>query len=226
MSKKCRNCGTLLPDDSIFCTKCGSKDIYNDDINDRYCQYCGRKIPTDSEFCVYCGRTLNENVIKPHVDIVDQEQKTTNSISQQEKKKINPFKLVLSWIVMVLIFFIALFIFSLLIDLGRTILDAVSEWPLIIKVVAFCLGGATTLFGLIIAPIWYGIPALVAISESICESPKGTRYVVFGVFIAIDYLLSFILNLINYHSFSMTHLIIGIAGIALAFFRNRLFKNN
>ncbi|MHA2289625.1 MAG: double zinc ribbon domain-containing protein, partial [Promethearchaeota archaeon] len=49
----CRNCDTLLPNDAIFCFKCGKK------VN-LTCPNCQTELPSDAAFCFKCGTKLSE----------------------------------------------------------------------------------------------------------------------------------------------------------------------
>lgn len=173
--------------------------------NEKFCRYCGKKIIVDSEFCSYCGKSLKE-------DNAVEETKITNSI-----KRNNPFKVLFSWIVMVVIFIVAILLFALVIGLGRIIMNEISTWPVLIRIAIFIFGGLSYLFGLLIAPLFYGVPALIAISERVCPSKKGTRYVVFGIIITILYLGEFFIRLLKYSSFEFDVLLIVVFGIALAY---------
>lgn len=48
----CSKCGTKLPDEALFCFKCGSK------IEKKICKKCGKELPAESEFCMFCGVNL------------------------------------------------------------------------------------------------------------------------------------------------------------------------
>ena len=52
--KKCLFCGTLLEEDSIFCSYCGKK------IEFQTCPHCGTKLEDDSVFCSNCGMRLQD----------------------------------------------------------------------------------------------------------------------------------------------------------------------
>lgn len=49
----CRHCGTLLPEDSRFCSQCGSRAPFTD-----LCPTCLREIHREEALCTNCGRPL------------------------------------------------------------------------------------------------------------------------------------------------------------------------
>lgn len=51
----CPNCNKSIPEESKFCTECGSKIVLEFDI----CKFCGNKIPSGSRFCNHCGKPKN-----------------------------------------------------------------------------------------------------------------------------------------------------------------------
>ena len=53
MENRCNKCGSLLPEDAMFCIKCGAK------VNAVRCPSCGKLLP-ESQFCLYCGNPLTE----------------------------------------------------------------------------------------------------------------------------------------------------------------------
>ena len=56
MAKVCSYCGTTVPDDTLFCIKCGKK--LEEDRPARICPKCG-SIPTPEErFCIMCGTPI------------------------------------------------------------------------------------------------------------------------------------------------------------------------
>ena len=56
MSYQCKKCGSDVPEDALFCSKCGEK------ITALRCPSCGKRLPEDSAFCTYCGAKI---IIEP-----------------------------------------------------------------------------------------------------------------------------------------------------------------
>ncbi len=62
----CMNCGQELPDDALFCYKCGNK------IQKiQYCDSCGKELPDGALFCMYCGKQVGVSEIKLSTDLED-----------------------------------------------------------------------------------------------------------------------------------------------------------
>ena len=55
----CRDCGQLVPNDSLKCAKCGTQK----GLGDNYCYKCGTRLKEHNvEFCELCGAKLNYNI--------------------------------------------------------------------------------------------------------------------------------------------------------------------
>lgn len=65
---KCRNCGSDLTDDALFCGACGEKventDVNNEDNKKTFCYNCGERLEEGSVFCPNCGTNLKEDIQK------------------------------------------------------------------------------------------------------------------------------------------------------------------
>lgn len=60
MSYLCSKCGSELPEDALFCSKCGEK------VAGLRCTSCGKRLLEDSEFCTYCGAKISaDNTSQP-----------------------------------------------------------------------------------------------------------------------------------------------------------------
>lgn len=58
MSIRCWKCGAVMPQNAIFCNKCGSN------LSKEICEFCGRQIPLESKFCIFCGREIGSIEVK------------------------------------------------------------------------------------------------------------------------------------------------------------------
>lgn len=68
--KACRRCETLMPFDSLFCSKCGGSLKKRRAETMKYCRYCGKRLHFLGEFCPDCGEEINI-VSKPKVFLSD-----------------------------------------------------------------------------------------------------------------------------------------------------------
>lgn len=50
---KCWKCGFEMPQDAIFCSKCGSN------LSKAICESCGKQIPLEAKFCIFCGSKVH-----------------------------------------------------------------------------------------------------------------------------------------------------------------------
>ena len=116
----------------------------------------------------------------------------------------------LSWLTLVGCYLLFSLINMLDLLLLSFISDLVTSLPAFLKFLTILIGG-TFILGIAIAPLWYGIPLTVAASNSVHQSKKGTRYKVFGIFIIVITVLSFLsgdlIDVIKY----IDHLIYGLA---------------
>lgn len=53
--KKCPNCGALVNEEHLFCTKCGNKFPQGN-----VCPHCGALVKDGDLFCRNCGKKLEE----------------------------------------------------------------------------------------------------------------------------------------------------------------------
>ncbi len=79
----CKNCGSKLDNDAIFCTNCGKK--LSDVFTAKYCVACGVKLDDDAVFCSNCGYKVHEE--KVNNDITDETINDTVSVDKQDIKE-------------------------------------------------------------------------------------------------------------------------------------------
>ena len=54
--KYCVRCGNPISNDSVYCSRCGTK---QDICENKFCKQCGKKIDLHAEFCPACGTKQN-----------------------------------------------------------------------------------------------------------------------------------------------------------------------
>jgi heat shock protein HtpX len=57
--KICKNCGTQLEDDELFCPECGTK---YEEPRKSFCRKCGAKLPDGANFCIACGTPVRSRL--------------------------------------------------------------------------------------------------------------------------------------------------------------------
>ncbi len=55
MSKKCKNCGTMLDEDALFCSECGTRQ----EPAEKKCKNCGTVLTAGAKFCMNCGTPVD-----------------------------------------------------------------------------------------------------------------------------------------------------------------------
>lgn len=86
LSKRCKECGAVLPAEAIFCTECGSKveeetscEMGAEEEQVRFCSECGHELGEETSVCSNCGWGKEEATKK-------------ESINRDEDKKIDSSK--------------------------------------------------------------------------------------------------------------------------------------
>ena len=83
----CIKCGEKLSEESIFCSKCGTKilvkeiKIIKNDI-EKICPKCGKKLPKENIFCNKCGTEILVDEIKEIKEIKEVNSDTDNIADQ------------------------------------------------------------------------------------------------------------------------------------------------
>lgn len=80
LSKRCKECGAVLPAEAIFCTECGSKveaaescEMETEDEQVRFCSECGHELGEETPVCSNCGWGKEEVAEKESVNIENKE---------------------------------------------------------------------------------------------------------------------------------------------------------
>lgn len=124
----------------------------------------------------------------------------------------------LSWVVLIACYLAFGLILNLDMMLLKYILGLYSSLGTFLKIVVLLLGG-TTILGLAVAPLWYGIPLMKAASEKVYPSKNGLRYTVFGIYVIIASLCEAIM------SFAIRDIFFLILGVALIWVGNGVRKD-
>lgn len=81
MSYQCKKCGSDVPEDALFCSKCGEK------ITALRCPSCGKRLPEDSAFCTYCGAKI---IIEPSMSPQPNVQQTVDTTETAPNTAVPP----------------------------------------------------------------------------------------------------------------------------------------
>ena len=81
MSYQCKKCGSDVPEDALFCSKCGGK------ITALRCPSCGKRLPEDSAFCTYCGAKI---IIEPSMSPQPNVQQTVDTTETAPNTAVPP----------------------------------------------------------------------------------------------------------------------------------------
>lgn len=79
----CKNCGSKLDEDAIFCTNCDKK--LSDVFTAKYCVACGVKLDDDAVFCSNCGYKVHEE--KVNNDITDEKPFSNESCIDEDTQE-------------------------------------------------------------------------------------------------------------------------------------------
>ena len=102
----------------------------------------------------------------------------------------------LSWVVLYLICCLTSLVEAVACKFGAYLLYLVNELSVFWRLVAYLFGGVTFL-SIITLPIHYGSYFSFSASEAIAPSKKGTRYIVFSVYMLIISVIYTILEAMN-----------------------------
>lgn len=135
-----------------------------------------------------------------------------------EKKTENRFKQFLA----LLILFISFLIVSIMASLVfRFLLWAISEMSKMsasFHLVFLLFVGGSTFIGIALAPLFYGIPLAIGISESIAVSPHGLRYIVFSATTIVFCGLVIAVNLVYRNTWAFVYIYMIIFSIIVGIF--------
>lgn len=117
----------------------------------------------------------------------------------------------LSWLALIVCYFAVCMLVSLDGMLLNYIWGLYDQLSPFLKIIVIIIGG-TFVFGLAVAPVYYGSILTLTWCEKISESKKGTRYTVMGIFILLCCVLEAVTD------FHARDIPIGIYGIVLMVF--------
>ena len=134
-------------------------------------------------------------------------------------------KRILSWVVLYLISVIISLLTSLVVGVAGYVLGLVSELNTFLQIAIYILGG-TTFLSLVFAPVYYGTMLTVFACEAIRPSKKGTRYIVYSIWMLISNIIHIVVGLSN-HTFHFNAMIMCIYYIMLIIYgKNAALENN
>ena len=102
-------------------------------------------------------------------------------------------KRVLSWVALYFGSALVTLIGVLVLRFTFGLLGAIESYSKIIYFVAWIFFGCEIL-GLILIPLFMGLPLLIGAVESICKSKHGTRYIVMGLFAIVSAIFNLLVN--------------------------------
>ncbi|MDO4501098.1 MAG: hypothetical protein Q4B60_07500 [Erysipelotrichaceae bacterium] len=138
-------------------------------------------------------------------------------------KKQNLFFLPFSWMILIAIFFITVFMTGVFVAIYEVVFPLFKNLPLIVKIPSLIVIGSLYFFGYIIAPIRYGIPLMFEFSNRFYYSPKGIRYLVLAAILIIVYIPDSIKQFMTAGEYGFPFLVIGIYGIAIIYYWKKIY---
>ena len=99
----------------------------------------------------------------------------------------------LSWFVLCIISWLVRICTTLVVLLGAYVTYLIDELNLFLKILIFLFGGSA-LISILFLPVFYGSGLAFTASESICESKKGTRYIVLSIIMLLSLVIGTILG--------------------------------
>ena len=132
----------------------------------------------------------------------------------EERSKYGPFRRTLAFLVMVIEFWVFGFIVELVFRFLSWCFTQLSTLNGVFQVIIYLVLGST-IIGIALAPMFYGIPAMVSSSEGIAPSRNGARYIVFAVINGLFCAVIVVLYFVTSHRFSLVYTYLIIAAIII-----------
>lgn len=103
---------------------------------------------------------------------------------------------------------------SLFVGVAEYILRLIQDLGILLRIAIYLIGGSTFI-SLVLLPIFYGAPICVHLVELIHNSKKGSRYLVFSIYMLVTTIFYIVVNLMN-GTFMLNSIIMCIYYIAVA----------
>lgn len=122
LSKRCKECGTVLPAEAVFCTECGSKveeeascEMGTEEEQVRFCSECGHELGEETSVCSNCGWGKEEAAKKESINRDEDKEidssKNENALDKQYHIQFSGKQMVIGIGVIIIIIIVSISLF-------------------------------------------------------------------------------------------------------------------